>query len=149
MNRLPYVSRRHIVFGSTALVAAPMLLAGAPAAAQSSADALASWNDGPSKKSITDFVARVTAPATTTSCRPSSASPCFDNDGTLWCEQPIYFQVAFALDRVKAMAPKHPEWKDKQPFKAAAGRRHAAVMASGEKGAAGDHGGHAHRHDHR
>jgi phosphoglycolate phosphatase-like HAD superfamily hydrolase len=134
MNRLPCVGRRHIVFGSTALVAAPMLLAGAAAAAQSTADALASWNDGPSKKSITDFVARVTAPATTDFVPPEQRIACFDNDGTLWSEQPIYFQVAFAFDRVKAMAPKHPEWKDEQPFKALLAGDMRTVMASGEKG---------------
>ena len=50
--------------------------------------------------------------------RPRAGSPLRDNDGTLWSEQPVYFQLAFALDRVKALAPKHPEWKEKQPFKA-------------------------------
>jgi FMN phosphatase YigB (HAD superfamily) len=58
----------------------------------------------------------------------------FDNDGTLWCEQPFYFQLAFAFDRVKAMAPQHPEWKTKQPFKALLEHDMKALAASGEKG---------------
>ena len=79
-------------------------------------DPLPSWNDGPSKKAITDFVARVTTQGGADFVPPAERIAVFDNDGTLWCEQPIYFQPAFALDRVKAMAPQHPEWKQ-QPFK--------------------------------
>ena len=81
-------------------------------------DPLPSWNDGAVKKSITDFVARVTTQGGPdfVPCRATIAT--FDNDGTLWTEQPYYFQFAFALDRIKAMAPRHPEWKNKQPFKA-------------------------------
>ena len=59
----------------------------------------------------------------------------FDNDGTLWSEQPIYFQLAFALDRVKAMAPEHPEWKTKQPFKSLLVRRREGRAATGGDGA--------------
>ena len=69
-------------------------------------------------------------------CRREQRIAVFDNDGTLWSEQPIYFQFAFALDRVKALAPKHPEWKDKQPFKGILERDMKAVMATGEKGLA-------------
>ena len=69
-----------------------------------------------------------------TSCRPAERIATFDNDGTLWSEQPIYFQVAFALDRVKALAPQHPEWKDKQPFKGVLEGDPKAVAASGEQG---------------
>ncbi len=58
----------------------------------------------------------------------------FDNDGTLWCEQPLYFQLAFAFDRVKAMAPQHPEWKTKQPFKALLEHDMKALAEQGEKG---------------
>ena len=83
------------------------------------ADPLPSWNDGAAKQAIIDFVARVTTRGRRrTSCRRAERIAIFDNDGTLWAEQPIYFQFAFALDRVKALAPQHPEWKDKQPFKA-------------------------------
>jgi hypothetical protein len=81
-------------------------------------DPLPSWNKGATKKSITDFVARVTAQGSPDFVAPELRIATFDNDGTLWCEQPFYFQLAFAFDRVKAMAPQHPEWKTKQPFKA-------------------------------
>ena len=58
----------------------------------------------------------------------------FDNDGTLWTEQPIYFQLAFAFDRAKAMAPQHPEWSDREPFRSLLAGDMEAVLASGEKG---------------
>ena len=81
-------------------------------------DPLPSWNDGAAKKSITDFVARVTTQGTPDFVPAEQRIATFDNDGTLWSEQPFYFQFAFAFDRIKAMAPQHPEWKTKQPFKA-------------------------------
>jgi phosphoserine phosphatase len=80
-------------------------------------DPLASWNDGTTKKSILDFVARVTEVGGKDFVVPEKRIATFDNDGTLWSERPYPFQVAFALDRVKAMAPQHPEWRDKEPFK--------------------------------
>src|SRR6266699_2898231 len=79
-------------------------------------DPLASWNDGPAKKSITEFVAKVTKEGSPDFVAPEERIATFDNDGTLWCEQPMYFQMLFALDRVKALAPQHPEWKTKEPF---------------------------------
>jgi hypothetical protein len=79
-------------------------------------DPLPSWNDGPAKKSITEFVAKVTREGSPDFVAPEKRIATFDNDGTLWCEQPMYFQLLFALDRVKALAPKHPEWKTKEPF---------------------------------
>jgi phosphoglycolate phosphatase-like HAD superfamily hydrolase len=82
-------------------------------------DFLASWNDGATKKSIVDFVDRVTKAGGMDYVAPEERIATFDNDGTLWSERPYPFQVAFALDRVKAMAPQHPEWWDKEPFKAA------------------------------
>src|SRR6478735_2553404 len=81
-------------------------------------DPLPSWNDGATKKSITDFVKRVTAQGGTDFVPPAERIAVFDNDGTLWCEQPVYFQVAFAVDRLKALAPQHPEWKSKPALKA-------------------------------
>src|ERR1700749_2637632 len=81
-------------------------------------DPLPSWNEGAVKKSITDFVARVTMQGGADFVPPSERIAVFDNDGTLWCEQPVYFQAAFALDRVKAMTPGHPKWRGEQPFKA-------------------------------
>jgi len=79
-------------------------------------DPLPSWNEGPAKKSITDFVARVTGQDGPDYVRPAERIATFDNDGTLWAEQPLYFQFFFVLDRVKALSPQHPEWKNKEPF---------------------------------
>ena len=73
-------------------------------------DPLASWNEGPAKKSIVDFVERVTKAGGVDFVAPEERIATFDNDGTLWSEQPYYFQLVFALDRVKALAPQHPEW---------------------------------------
>ncbi len=67
---------------------------------------------------------------------------CFDNDGTLWSEQPVYFQLAFAIDRIKAIAPQHPEWKSKQPFKALLAGDMKTVMAGGEKAINGNYESH-------
>jgi phosphoglycolate phosphatase-like HAD superfamily hydrolase len=104
------------------------------AGARAQSDPLPSWNDGAVKKSITDFVARVTAQGGVDFVPAEQRIATFDNDGTLWTEQPYYFQLAFAFDRVKAMAPQHPEWKTKQPFKALLDRDMKALGASGEKG---------------
>ena len=79
-------------------------------------DLLPSWNDTAPKKAIISFVDRVTKQGSPDFVPPAERIATFDNDGTLWAEQPIYFQVAFALDRVKALARQHPEWKDKEPF---------------------------------
>ena len=80
------------------------------------ADPLPSWNDGAAKKAIVEFVSKVTKEGGPEFVLPAERIATFDNDGTLWAEQPMYFQLLFALDRVKALAPQHPEWKDKQPF---------------------------------
>src|SRR5271170_1054180 len=97
-------------------------------------DPLASWNSGPTKKSIVDFVARVTKAGGIDYVAPEQRIATFDNDGTLWSEQPYYFQLAFALDRVKAMAPQHPEWKNKQPFKALLQGDKQALATAGKDG---------------
>ncbi len=81
-------------------------------------DPLPSWNEGASKQAITQFVKDVSTAGGSRFVPPAQRIAVFDNDGTLWSEQPMYFQLAFALDRVKVLAPMHPEWKDKQPFKA-------------------------------
>jgi phosphoglycolate phosphatase-like HAD superfamily hydrolase len=96
-------------------------------------DPLPSWNDGAVRKSITDFVARVTTPGGDF-VPVEQRIATFDNDGTLWCEQPVYFQVAFAFDRIKAMAPQHPEWKTTQPFKAILDKDMKALTGAGDKG---------------
>jgi phosphoglycolate phosphatase-like HAD superfamily hydrolase len=105
------------------------------ASAQSpSPDPLPSWNDGPAKSAIAEFVGRVTREGGADFVPVEQRIATFDNDGTLWAEQPIYFQFAFAMDRIKALAPQHPEWKDTQPFKAVLEGDPKALAASGEKG---------------
>jgi len=84
--------------------------------AQAQTDPLPSWNDGPSKQAITGFVARVTQQGGPDFVPPAERIATFDNDGTLWAEQPMYFQLLFAFDRVKALAPQRPEWKGNEPF---------------------------------
>ena len=97
------------------------------------ADPLPSWNDSLAKRSIVDFVGKVTEKGSPDSVPQAERIATFDNDGTLWSEQPIYFQVQFALDRVKAMAPQHPEWKTKEPFNHLLAGDTKAFMAGGEK----------------
>src|SRR5438477_13067379 len=80
------------------------------------ADPLPSWSDGAVKQSIVEFVAKVTKEGSPDFVPLEERIATFDNDGTLWCEQPMYFQLFFAVDRVKALAPQHPEWKTKEPF---------------------------------
>jgi phosphoserine phosphatase len=102
--------------------------------AHAQADTLPSWNDGATKKSITDFVARVTTQGGPDFVPPDQRIATFDNDGTLWIEQPMYVQLAFILDRVKALAPQNPGWTTTQPFKAVLDGDMQALAASGEKG---------------
>jgi hypothetical protein len=97
-------------------------------------DPLPSWNEGVAKQAIVKFVGDVTQQGSATFVAPAERIATFDNDGTLWAEQPIYFQFAFAIDRVKASASQHPEWKDTQPFKAVLDGDLKALAASGEKG---------------
>jgi phosphoglycolate phosphatase-like HAD superfamily hydrolase len=104
------------------------------ASAQLATDPLSSWNDGKAKKSITDFVARVTADGGADFVPATERIATFDNDGTLWTEQPVYFQLAFAFDRVRAMVPQHPEWKAKQPFASLLNNDRKSFAATGEKG---------------
>jgi len=103
-----------------------------PALAQG--DPLPSWNAGAAKRSILDFVARTTTQGGPDFVAAPERIAVFDNDGTLWTEQPLYFQLAFALDSVKAQAAQHPEWKDKEPFKSVLAGDPKGLMASGQKG---------------
>jgi phosphoglycolate phosphatase-like HAD superfamily hydrolase len=98
------------------------------------AQPLPSWNEGSVKTSILNFIQAATDTASKDFVPPAQRIAVFDNDGTLWAEQPVYFQAAFAFDRVKALAPKHPEWKTQQPFKGLLENDMKAVAASGEKG---------------
>ncbi|RLA20578.1 MAG: haloacid dehalogenase-like hydrolase [Gammaproteobacteria bacterium] len=95
---------------------------------------LASWNNGPSRQAIIDFVAAVTNKEGPDYVDPAERIAVFDNDGTLWSEKPAYFQLLFAIDRIKALAPHHPEWKTQQPFKAVLENDIKALAVSGEKG---------------
>jgi hypothetical protein len=95
---------------------------------------LLSWQDGPAKRAIVDFVTRVTTRGSPDFVPESERMATFDNDGTLWAEQPMYIQMAFVLDRAKALAPQHPDWQQKQPFKAVLEGDLKALAASGEKG---------------
>jgi len=97
-------------------------------------DLLPSWNDTAAKAAIVKFVNRVTTEGSADFVPPADRIAVFDNDGTLWSEQPMYFQLAFALDRVKALAPRHPEWKNQQPFKAALEGDMKALAETGEHG---------------
>lgn len=97
-------------------------------------DILTSWNDGTSKNSVISYVTSVTDPKSPDFIPVVDRIAVFDNDGTLWSEQPVYFQLFFAIDRVKALAPQHPEWKTTQPFKAVLENDMKALMASGKKG---------------
>jgi haloacid dehalogenase-like hydrolase len=97
------------------------------------ADALPSWNDGAAKQAIIAFVQSVTSEGSATFVPVADRVAVFDNDGTLWSEQPMYFQLAFALARVKALAPKHPDWKTTQPFKGVLENDMKAALAGGER----------------
>jgi len=121
--------RRAVVFGLVAT--AVTLSVGLPSFAQS--DPLPSWNDGAAKRRILDLVVRTTMPQSPDFVPVPERIATFDNDGTLWVEKPIYVQVAFALDRVKALAPQHPEWKTLDPFKSVLTEDGARIAALGEK----------------
>ena len=97
-------------------------------------DPLPSWNDGPRKEKILKFIAVVSDSANTSFVHEDNRIVVFDNDGTLWSERPVYFQLYFALDRIKTLAPDHPEWKDQQPFKAVLENDMKTLLASGEHG---------------
>ncbi len=108
-----------------------LLLLSLPALA---ADPLPSWNEGTSKQQIIDFVQAVTVEGSTDYVKPAERIAVFDNDGTLWTEQPAYFEVLFAFDEVKRLAPQHPEWKTTQPFQAVLEGDHQALAATGMQG---------------
>src|SRR4051812_4846082 len=95
---------------------------------------LPSWNDGPPKRAVLDFVAKVTKEGSPDFVRLEDRIAVFDNDGTLWCEQPEYVQAVFVRDRVRAMAPEHPEWKETQPFKALLEGDRKTLAELGERG---------------
>lgn len=109
-----------------------VLLLVAPATGRA-ANALPSWRDTPTKQAIVAFVRRVTDAGSPDFVPPAERIATFDNDGCLWSEKPIYFQLQFAIDRVRALAPEHPEWKTEQPFRAVLEGDEAAMAAFGKR----------------
>jgi phosphoserine phosphatase len=103
-------------------------------AAMSGTDPLPSWNDGPTKTSIVDFVTSVTQAGSEEFVKPEDRIATFDNDGTLWSEQPMYVELAFTFDRVNKLAPLHKEWQTKEPFAGVLHHDMKAVAASGDRG---------------
>jgi phosphoglycolate phosphatase-like HAD superfamily hydrolase len=116
-----------LLFGLAAVFSLSLFPAGAQ-------EPLPSWNESTAKAAIIEFVAKVTQPGSPEFVPEAERIAVFDNDGTLWSEQPVYFQLLFVMDRVKALAPQHPEWQKTQPFKAVLENDMKALAASGEKG---------------
>jgi hypothetical protein len=104
-------------------------------AQQPAGDPLPSWSDGSAKRAIVAFVQSVTRQGSSDFVPPPERIAVFDNDGTLWCEQPMYVQFAFVFDRVKELALENPDWKNRQPFKAVLEKDFKAFAVQGEKGA--------------
>ncbi len=126
--------RKNTIIKTTHLFA--LVLMGAVAftttVARATADPLPSWNETAAKKAIVAFVERVTKEGSSDFVPVPERIATFDNDGTLWAEQPMYFQFLFAIDRVKALAPQHPEWKQKEPFASLLKGDMKAMLAGGE-----------------
>jgi phosphoglycolate phosphatase-like HAD superfamily hydrolase len=131
-----YGSRRALGIAWAMLLALTLAIAGcagqgsagtAPPVAVSATDPLPSWRDGVAKQNIEKFVAGVTREGSSSFVPPAQRIAVFDNDGTLWSEQPLPFQLIFMLDQVKAAAPNHPEWKNNPAFKALATKDYAAL----------------------
>jgi len=126
------VSRRALLPALAAFPILSLLLPTRATARRTASDPLSSWNNTASKKAILDFVDSVTAHGSPDFVPEDERIATFDNDGTLWAEQPMYFQLLFALDRVKVLAPLHPEWKDKEPFASLLRGDVKDVLAGGE-----------------
>jgi len=124
------MTSRRLFLGSLAAICA--LLTGC-ATPLPPTDPLPSWNDGAARQSIVAFVAKVTREGTAGYVPPAERIAVFDNDGCLWSEQPVYVQLAFALDRVKALAPQHPEWQTQEPFASLLKGDVASALAGGEQ----------------
>jgi phosphoserine phosphatase len=110
------------------------LIASLGAAAALAADPLPSWNETAPKKALVAFVERVTRPGTPDFVPVPERVAVFDNDGTLWAEQPVYFQALFIIDRVRTLAPQHPEWTTEEPFASAIKGDLRGLAAAGEGG---------------
>jgi len=136
--RVQHSSQPHRVSTAVMMVFSVLIIAGCaqPVAPPTvtNANPLPSWNDTENTIAIIDFVSRVTDPAGPDFVPEAERIAVFDNDGTLWSEQPMYFQLFFAIDRVKALAPEHPEWTTTQPFQAVLEDDIEGVLAAGEHG---------------
>ncbi|GAA6131343.1 HAD family hydrolase [Halopseudomonas sabulinigri] len=121
-------------FKQLGFIAALSLSALAEPGMAQTADPLPSWNDGANKTAIINFVEKVTKEGGSGYVAPPERIATFDNDGTLWAEQPLYFQLIFALDQIREQAPQHPEWSTTEPFKSVLAGDSKAVMASGKEG---------------
>jgi phosphoglycolate phosphatase-like HAD superfamily hydrolase len=115
----------------------PVIVALLISAALVQAEPLPSWNDGAAKTASVNLVVNTTTPDSAAYVPPAERIAVFDNDGTLWAEQPIYFQLAFALDRVKALAPQHPEWQTQEPFASLLKGDLKTALSGGERAVAG------------
>src|SRR4051812_37948208 len=125
----PASSRRALLEGTGSLALSAALLRAGVARAVAQDDPLPSWNDSESKQAILDFIAAATDEGNDGFVPVKDRIATFDQDGTLWVEQPIYGQAIFAIDRIKALAPEHPEWKTNEPYK--------AILSGDEKAMAG------------
>lgn len=117
-----------------AILACFFLMTFVSATASFAQNELPSWNDGTTKKAIISFVQAITDTSSPDYVPPAERIAVFDNDGTLWSERPVYFQLLFAIDRVKELAPQHPEWKTQQPFKAVLENDMETLAKGGQKG---------------
>ncbi|SEI17626.1 Phosphoserine phosphatase [Rhizobium tibeticum] len=125
---------RHLIKSARDVIPVVIAALFLTASAYAQSDPLPSWNDTGPKQAIVSFVERVSKQGSTDFVLEPERIAVFDNDGTLWVEHPMYTQLAFALDRVKTLAPQHPEWKSVQPFKAVLDGDMKTLAASGEKG---------------
>jgi len=130
----PGLTRRGALAFALAWGLAAGISLAAPELARAQDDPLQSWNQGAAKTAILDFVAKVTREGGSDYVKPAERIATFDNDGTLWGEQPAYFQLLFAFDEVRRLAPQHPEWKGKEPYRSVLAGDMKALAASGEKG---------------
>jgi phosphoglycolate phosphatase-like HAD superfamily hydrolase len=127
------INRRSMLLGLATTIAAASLAPYLQAQAQTNVDPLVSWNDGPAKEAIRNFVRATTDPSSRALVPPEDRIATFDQDGTLWVEHPIYTQAMFALDRVHQLAPQHPEWRNQEPFKAVLSGDMAAIAKFSER----------------
>jgi len=125
---------RHTNLKFLGCVALALLQVAAAAVATAAPDPLPSWNDGATKRALVDFVEQATQPGSARFVPPAERIATFDNDGTLWGEQPMYVQAFFIFDRIKALSPQHPEWKTQEPYAAVLRGDLKAALAGGEHG---------------